>query len=50
MDEARRCEEVLLLRDGRLLARETPAGLVRRTGTEDLDEAFLRLLSGTADA
>jgi ABC-2 type transport system ATP-binding protein len=44
MDEARRCDEVLLLREGRLLARETPAGLVQRTHTEDLDEAFLRLL------
>ena len=44
MDEARRCEEVLLLRDGRLLARETPAGLERRTGTHELEEAFLRLV------
>ena len=44
MDEARRCEEVLLLRDGRLIARDTPAGLARRTGTDDLDEAFLRLV------
>ena len=48
MDEARRCDEVLLLREGRLLARETTAGLVQRTHTEDLDEAFLRLLGEEA--
>jgi ABC-2 type transport system ATP-binding protein len=46
MDEARRCDEVLLLRDGSLIARDTPAGLARTTGTEDLDEAFLRLIGG----
>jgi ABC-2 type transport system ATP-binding protein len=46
MDEARRCEELLLLRDGRLIARDTPAELARRTGTDDLEEAFLRLVQG----
>jgi ABC-2 type transport system ATP-binding protein len=46
MDEARRCDEVMLLRDGRLIARDTPAGRARRTGTDDLDEAFLRLVRG----
>ncbi len=49
MDEARRCDELLLLREGRLLAHCTPAELSRRTGTEDLDEAFLRLLSGGSE-
>jgi ABC-2 type transport system ATP-binding protein len=44
MDEARHCDEVLLLREGRLIARDTPAGLARRTGTADLEEAFLRLV------
>jgi ABC-2 type transport system ATP-binding protein len=44
MDEAHRCEELLLMRDGRLIARDTPAGLARRTGTGDLEEAFLRLV------
>ena len=47
MDEARHCDELLLMRDGLLIARETPAGLAQRTGTEDLDEAFLRLIAGT---
>jgi ABC-2 type transport system ATP-binding protein len=44
MDEAERCDVLLLLRDGRLLARETPASLRERTGATGLDEAFLRLV------
>ena len=44
MDEADRCEALLLLREGRLLAQATPAELLERTGTERLDEAFLRLI------
>ncbi len=44
MDEADRCERLLLLRDGRLLADDTPRGLRERTGADDLDEAFLRLV------
>jgi ABC-2 type transport system ATP-binding protein len=44
MDEAERCDELLLLRDGALLAHETPAALKQRTGTDTLDAAFLRLV------
>ncbi len=44
MDEADRCDELVLLRDGIVLARETPAGLRRRTGATDLDGAFLTLI------
>jgi ABC-2 type transport system ATP-binding protein len=44
MDEASRCEEVLLVRDGRILAQATPRELVRRSGTDDLEQAFLRLI------
>jgi ABC-2 type transport system ATP-binding protein len=44
MDEAARCDEVLLLRDGRVLAQATPAELAKRTGADDLDQAFLRLI------
>jgi ABC-2 type transport system ATP-binding protein len=46
MDEAARCDRLLLLRDGRLLADETPGQLRHRTGTDDLEEAFLRLIVG----
>jgi len=44
MDEARRCDTLLLLRDGRLLAAESPDALLERTGASDLDEAFLALV------
>jgi ABC-2 type transport system ATP-binding protein len=44
MDEAARCDQVLLLRGGRVLAQATPAELARRTETEDLEQAFLRLV------
>jgi ABC-2 type transport system ATP-binding protein len=48
MDEAERCDTLLLLREGRLLAHETPAGLRARTGADDLDAAFLRLIEESA--
>ena len=49
MDEATRCDRLLLLRDGRLLADDSPAGLMRATGTTDAEEAFLALIrSGVA--
>jgi ABC-2 type transport system ATP-binding protein len=44
MDEADRCDHLLLLREGRLLATGTSAELRARTGTDRLDEAFLRLI------
>jgi ABC-2 type transport system ATP-binding protein len=47
MEEASRCERLLLLRDGLLLADATPATLREQTGTRDLDQAFLRLIEST---
>ncbi|TNC23927.1 ABC transporter ATP-binding protein [Amycolatopsis alkalitolerans] len=44
MDEAARCDRLLLMRDGRLLTDDTPAGLRVRTGTADLEQAFLHLI------
>jgi ABC-2 type transport system ATP-binding protein/ABC-2 type transport system permease protein len=44
MDEARRCDRLLLLRAGHLVADDTPAELRAATGTADLEEAFLRLI------
>jgi len=43
MDEAARCDRVLLLRDGRLVADDTPDGLREHTGQQDLERAFLAL-------
>ncbi len=50
MDEAARCDRLLLMRDGRILADDTPAGLRAATGAEDLDEAFLRLVNAGQEA
>ncbi len=47
MDEADRCDELLLLREGRLLASGAPAELRARTGAESLDAVFLRLIEET---
>ncbi|MGD8214317.1 ABC transporter ATP-binding protein [Aestuariimicrobium sp. Y1814] len=44
MDEAARCERLLLLREGRLVADDTPAAIRADTGTDDLEESFLRLI------
>ncbi len=48
MDEAARCERLLLLREGGILADLTPAALLERTGAPDLDAAFLKLVEGCA--
>jgi ABC-2 type transport system ATP-binding protein len=44
MDEAVRCDRLLLLRTGRLLADTTPGELLRSTGTTSADDAFLHLV------
>jgi ABC-2 type transport system ATP-binding protein len=48
MEEAAECDDLLLMRDGRLLASVTPAGLQAQTGESDLAKAFLALVRGTA--
>lgn len=49
MDEARRCDRLLLLRDGQLVADDTVGDLLARTGTADVEDAFLTLATN-ADA
>jgi ABC-2 type transport system ATP-binding protein len=48
MDEAERCHELLLLREGRLIAQDTPGQLKHRTASVSMDQAFLRLVTGAA--
>ncbi len=43
MDEAERCHRLLLMRDGTIVADDTPAGLLERTGGSDVEDAFLRI-------
>ena len=43
MDEAARCDRLLLMRDGRLVADDPPQELLRRTGARDVEAAFLMI-------
>jgi ABC-2 type transport system ATP-binding protein len=45
MDEARRCDRLLLMREGRLIADTTPDGLLADTGETDAEDAFLALIA-----
>ena len=49
MDEATRCDRLLLLREGEILSDSTLAELLERTGTADAEQAFLALIDA-ADA
>lgn len=41
MDEAEKCGRLAMIRDGVLLAVDTPAGLLQATGSATIEEAFL---------
>ncbi len=43
MDEAQRCDELVLMREGRIVAAETPQALLTRTGADDVERAFIAL-------
>jgi ABC-2 type transport system ATP-binding protein len=43
MDEAERCDELILLREGQIVATGSPTGLLEQTGTDNLEAAFLAL-------
>lgn len=44
MDEAARCERLLLMREGQILADDTPDALRAATAADDLEQAFLKLV------
>ncbi|MEU8622482.1 ABC transporter ATP-binding protein [Streptomyces sp. NPDC048623] len=48
MDEAERCHRLLLLREGELLAEDTPEALRRRNDTATVEDAFLHLVDAAA--
>jgi ABC-2 type transport system ATP-binding protein len=43
MDEADRCDDLILMRDGRIVATGSPEALRAKTGARDLEAAFLAL-------
>ena len=50
MDEATRCQRLLLMREGRILADEPPDALLSRTGARDIEAAFLLLVDQDREA
>ena len=49
MDEAMRCDRLILMRRGRVLGVMTPAELLEATGQDTPDRAFLALVREDAD-
>ncbi len=44
MDEAERCDDLLLLREGKILAHDSPAALCQKTGLKTVEQSFLKLV------
>ena len=44
MDEAERCDRLLLMREGRIIADDTPEHVKEKTQTGDIESAFLALV------
>ena len=49
MDEADRCDRLLLMRDGAILAHGTPAEIKQAAGADDVESAFLSLVEDQSD-
>lgn len=48
MDEAERCDDLVLIRGGEVIAHSSPAELCKRTGSKTVEQSFLKLVEGTA--
>ncbi|AIY16064.1 ATP-binding cassette domain-containing protein [Pimelobacter simplex] len=46
MDEAERCDDLLLMREGRIIAQGAPSAIKQRQGAPDIETAFLALVEG----
>ncbi|MGC5411961.1 ABC transporter ATP-binding protein, partial [Streptomyces sp. DT225] len=49
MDEAERCHRLLLMREGEILADDTPDALRTAAGTDTVEAAFLHLVDAAAN-
>lgn len=47
MDEAERCDELILMRQGHIVAADTPERLLEQTGAADIERAFIALAVGS---
>jgi ABC-2 type transport system ATP-binding protein len=45
MDEARRCQELVLIREGSIIAHSSPDALLHQTNTKTVEQAFLSLVA-----
>jgi ABC-2 type transport system ATP-binding protein len=48
MDEADRCDRLLLMREGRIIADGTPPEIRQKTGANDIESAFLAIVEAAA--
>ena len=48
MDEAERCDRLLLMREGSIIADDTPEAIKSRAGAADVETAFLHLVEAAA--
>lgn len=48
MDEAERCDELVLIRDGRVLATGSPNELCEKTHTKSVEQSFIKLVGESA--
>jgi ABC-2 type transport system ATP-binding protein len=48
MDEAERCDRLLLMREGRIIADGTPTEIKEKAGADDIESAFLAIVAGAA--
>jgi ABC-2 type transport system ATP-binding protein len=47
MDEAARCDDLLLIRDGTVLAHDSPTALCAQTNSKTVEQSFLRLVGAS---
>ncbi len=48
MDEADRCDRLLLMREGRIIADGTPDDIRQKSGADDIESAFLKIVEEVA--
>lgn len=46
MDEAKRCDYIVLIHEGKILASDTPINMQKNTQSKDMETAFIKLVEG----